>query len=122
MRISDWSSDVCSSDLQHLGDDGRADRTEPLAVFPDLRLFQDVVPERRCLVQALLLRHLAVRAGRNLVWRERVGDTDLLGDRLARRQLQHDAALEVVEGKVAATVGQAVKLGNRKTLAVGKSG
>src|SRR3546814_5142753 len=75
MRISDWSSDVCSSDLQHLGDDGRADRTEPLAVFPDLRLFQDVVPERRCLVQALLLRHLAVRAGRNLVWRERVGDT-----------------------------------------------
>src|SRR3546814_3470092 len=26
MRISDWSSDVCSSDLMHLGDRGRRDR------------------------------------------------------------------------------------------------
>src|SRR3546814_7987716 len=30
MRISDWSSDVCSSDLDPLGDQGRADGSDAL--------------------------------------------------------------------------------------------
>ena len=49
--------DEADEDLRH---DDRADWAEPLAVVADLGLLEDVVPERRRLIQALLLGDLAV--------------------------------------------------------------
>jgi hypothetical protein len=46
---------------EHLSDDARAYGAEALPAASDLRLLQDVVPERRILVQAVLLGGFAVR-------------------------------------------------------------
>src|SRR3546814_11904733 len=49
MRISDWSSDVCSSDLAALpADDERDQRSLPVlaAVLPDLRLLRALIANR----------------------------------------------------------------------------
>ena len=57
---------------EHFRDDRRADRTEPLAVTTLLRLLQNVVPERRVLMQAVLLGDCAVGAP----WRFRRASAD----------------------------------------------
>src|SRR3546814_8821950 len=51
MRISDWSSDVCSSDLEHVGavDDQGIRRRDVEAGFHDIRRNEDI---ERALVEA----------------------------------------------------------------------
>src|SRR3546814_10922747 len=41
MRISDWSSDVCSSDLRQFPDEARGDGTGPLAIDAPVGGVQD---------------------------------------------------------------------------------
>ena len=51
---------------KHFGHDPCADGAKAFAVAADLRLFEDVVPKRRCLVESLLRRDGAVWSGRDL--------------------------------------------------------
>ena len=99
---------------EHFRHDCRPDRSER-AVAALLRLLRDVVPERRVLMQAVLLGDRTVRSLRDLVGRQRVLDLHRLGDVLARRQAEHDAALEVAERKAAAAARQMLQLPGRGT-------
>ena len=89
---SPWMRPTNTSD-----DDGRADRAEPRPVMADLGFLEDVVPERRRRMQALLLGDgavgRAVAVGGDLVRRQRVLDLHVLGHVLAGRQAELDAAL-----------------------------
>ena len=105
---SPWTRPTNTSD-----DDGRADRPEAQALMPDLGFLENVVPERRRGMQALLLGHRAVggavAVGGDLVRGERVLDLHVLGHVLARRQAEIDAALEVAEREIAAAARQVVQ-------------
>src|SRR5882757_53410 len=87
---------------EDFGHKGRTDRTQPLALAALLRLFEDVVPKRRVLMQAVLLGDLAVVALRDLVGRERVLDAHRPGDVLSGWQPEQHTALEIAERKAAA--------------------
>ena len=94
-------------------DDRRSHRPEPQAIMSDFGLLEDIVPERRCGMQPLLLGDcpvcgtVAVRG--DLGWSERVFDLHVLGHVLARWQSEIDPALEVSEGEVAAAARQRVQ-------------
>ena len=97
---------------EDLGDHGRADGTQRHAALADLRLLQNVVPEGSANMQAMLLRHGAVRSTRYLVRRQRIGDPHGLRDILPRRQAEHDAAPKVTKRQAAAATRQGMQFGN----------
>src|SRR4029078_10328498 len=86
---------------EHFCDDRGPDRSELFAAAALLGFLEDVVPERRVLMQAVLLCDGAVRSLRDLGRRERVLDLHRPGDILSRRQSEHHAALQVAERKTA---------------------
>ena len=99
---------------EDLGDDPGADRPQPLAVLADVRLLQDVIPKRRRLMQAELLGDGAIVAARDLVRGQRILDAHRLGDILAGRQAEIDAALQVAEGEVASSPGSLCRTSTRR--------
>src|SRR3546814_8499565 len=73
MRISDWSSDVCSSDLQRIGDDQRQ-RARALLRDPDDRAVEQIGGRSRAQGPSLAVGdHLARAVARN---RPRHGRSD----------------------------------------------
>ena len=76
---------------QHLADDPASDRTEPVAVVQDLGLLEDVEPQRRLAVPAVL-------GEANLLGGQR-RDAEAAGDGLARGQADGLAALQVAVGQ-----------------------
>src|SRR3546814_9433266 len=95
MRISDWSSDVCSSDLRGDGDQpvgGLFDRLAREAVVDDV-VERDAAPAMDRLIEFLARaergdrdRHLPLGAGRDVRLEPAVRFMDDLVDRIGRRE------------------------------------
>src|SRR3546814_10122681 len=91
MRISDWSSDVCSSDLLGLGE-AMFDRAALLQLDERQRLFPRAFPGDRAygdLIEYLPARRVAEIAGEN---------RRILGERDLRQQTPDDRFADILGG------------------------
>src|SRR3546814_20659503 len=98
MRISDWSSDVCSSDLQHVGDLGQLLQVvlRPVRLRADEGAGALAAPDA-----ALRFQHLERAAHRP------AADADLLGELTFGRKLPPPFLLELVDAAAQGPPSQA---------------
>src|SRR4028118_365597 len=80
----------------------------------DLRLFEDVVPKRGCLIEALLFGYLPIWTARDLSGGEGILDPHCLGDVLARGQPKLDTALHVPERQIPTPARQVMQFWDKE--------
>src|SRR3546814_20599369 len=113
MRISDWSSDVCSSDLRDVGSTRRRDDGEGKIEVPVGQVGLRIALSLRC-VEALIHRHAAGRLARgvdHVVVQEQHGAELDDAEEQHKEDRQHDGELHGGGGAACAEIGKAAGRG-----------